>query len=277
MTETIQNRMGAPTRPVMRYYGGKWRIAGSIVALMPAHDVYVEPFGGAGSVLLQKARSSCEVYNDLYTEVVNVFQVLRDRGPELLRLLELTPYARDEYVAAYESTLDPVESARRFIFRSTAGIGSNSSVKLNGFRTSICDVKHATAKSWANLPEALGSIVERLRGVIIENREAVKVMAQYDGPRTLHYVDPPYLAETRKACDRGYAHEMAAPAEHEALLDFVLTLKGQVLLSGYASALYEDRLKGWGRVILKGGRDQNNDRRGEVVWMNFEPPQGVML
>lgn len=62
--------MKIPTRPIMRYYGGKWRIAPQIVARMPGHEVYVEPFGGGASVLLQKPRAACEVYNDLYGEVV---------------------------------------------------------------------------------------------------------------------------------------------------------------------------------------------------------------
>lgn len=265
-----------PTRPVMRYYGGKWRIAGSIVALMPRHEVYVEPFGGAASVLLQKPRATCEVYNDLFSEVVNVFRQLRDAPEVLLRGLFLTPYAREEYVAAYEPTSDPIEAARRFVFRSTAGIGSNSSVKLNGFRTSLCDVKHATATSWANLPETLLLVVDRLRGVIVESRDYAKIMAQYDAPHTLHYVDPPYLGATRKVKGRGYAHEMMGIEAHEALLAFCLGLKGRVMISGCESEVYESALRGWHKQVLKGGRDQSNERTREVVWMNYEP-EGVLL
>lgn len=265
-----------PTRPVMRYYGGKWRIAPEIVAAMPQHEVYVEPFGGAASVLLRKPRVTCEVYNDLFAEVVNVFRVLRDQGQALAEAIELTPYARDEYVAAYEPTEDPLEAARRFVFRSTAGIGTNSSVKRNGFRTSLCDVKYATATSWRNLPGHLPAMTERLRGVIIENRPAMQVMAQYDAGHTLHYVDPPYLASTRKDRSRGYAHEMQAPAEHEELLQFLLGLKGKVMLSGYAHESYDRLLADWYRVPLKGGRDQTNQATAETLWMNFEP-EGELL
>lgn len=260
-----------PTRPIMRYYGGKWRIAPSIVSAMPAHDVYVEPFGGAASVLLQKPRCACEVYNDAFSDVVNVFRQLRDSGDALIRGLQLTPYSRDEYTAAYEPTSDPLEAARRFIYRSTAGIGSNSSVKRNGFRTSLCDVKHATATSWANLPEHLAAVVERLRGVIIENRDALKVMSQYDAPHTLHYVDPPYLAATRKDKAQGYRHELQTGEEHEGLLDFLKLLKGRVMLSGYPHASYTSALPGWHCVSIKGGRDQTNHRTSEVLWMNFVP------
>lgn len=260
-----------PTRPIMRYYGGKWRVAPAIVAAMPAHDVYVEPFGGAASVLLQKPRCACEVYNDAFGDVVNVFRQLRDSGDALIRGLRFTPYSRDEYYAAYEPTSDPLEAARRFIFRSTAGIGSNSSVKRNGFRTSLCDVKHATATSWANLPDHVRSIVERLQGVIIENRDALNVMSQYDAPHTLHYVDPPYLAETRKDKAQGYKHEMQKGEEHESLLHFLKLLKGRVIVSGYPHPSYSDALANWHTVSLRGGRDQTNQKTREVLWMNFEP------
>lgn len=260
----------------MRYYGGKWRIAPSIVAAMPAHEVYVEPFGGAASVLLRKPRSACEVYNDVYADVMNVFRQLRDSGEALLRGLFLTPYSRDEYVAAYETTTDPIEAARRFVFRSTAGIGSDSSSRMNGFRTSLADLRHTTATSWQNLPETLQDVVLRLRGVIIENRPALKVMEQYDAVHTLHYVDPPYVGGTRKRKEKGYAHEMKHVDEHRELIDFLKGLKGRVMLSGYPCELYADLLKDWHCVALKGGRDQVNGATKEMLWMNFEP-EGVLI
>jgi len=250
----------------MRYYGGKWRIAPLIVSHMPKHEVYVEAFGGAASVLLNKPRVTCEVYNDAYGDVVNVFRQLRDAGDVLLRGLFLTPYSRDEYVAAYEPTSDPIEAARRFVYRSTAGIGSNSSVKRNGFRTSLCDIKHATATSWANLPETLWAVVERLRGVIIENRDAMKVMEQYDAAHTLHYLDPPYLAATRKDKSQGYEHEMSHADEHASLLDFARGLKGRVMISGYAHDSYDEALPGWHRIAIRGGAGSNQsaNQRGSL-------------
>lgn len=260
-----------PTRPVSRYYGAKWRLAPFIVAAMPKHHVYVEPFFGLGSVFLQKPRATCEVVNDLSDEVINVFTMLRDRGAELARAIELTPYSRTEYVRAYERTEDPLESARRFIFRSTAGIGTNSSVKCNGFRTSLCDIKHATATSWANLPPHYAPIIARLRGVIIEHRPAMQIMAQYDAAHTLHYCDPPYLAKTRKDRTQGYAHEMQTEDEHIELLTFLRTLKGKVILSGYTCEIYSRLLADWYSCPLSRGRDQTNQATAERLWMNYEP------
>ena len=108
------------TRPALRYHGGKWKLAPWLQLFFPAHRVYVEPFGGGASVLLRKPRSYGEVYNDLDAEVVNVFRMLRDRGPELHNLLTLTPFARAEFKLAYETSADPLEQARRTIARRRA-------------------------------------------------------------------------------------------------------------------------------------------------------------
>ena len=97
--------------PAIRYHGGKFRLAAWIIEKMPEHTCYVEPFGGAAGVLLQKPRSYAEVYNDLDGEVVNLFRVLRD--PEMNQRLRdaciLTPYSREEFCAAREAVTEPVE------------------------------------------------------------------------------------------------------------------------------------------------------------------------
>lgn len=105
------------TRPILRYHGGKWKLAPWIIANMPPHRGYIEPFGGGASVLLRKARSYAEVYNDLDGEVVNVFRVVRDRGEDILRALRLTPFAREEFIEAWEPSTDNVEQCRRTIIR----------------------------------------------------------------------------------------------------------------------------------------------------------------
>jgi DNA adenine methylase len=91
-------------RPVLRAHGGKWRIAPWILGHLPAHRIYVEPYGGGASVLLRKERSYAEIYNDLDGEIVNFFRVLRDpeQAGRLLELLELTPFAREEFELSYQ-------------------------------------------------------------------------------------------------------------------------------------------------------------------------------
>ncbi|GLT00840.1 hypothetical protein GCM10007897_22300 [Sphingobium jiangsuense] len=258
--------MNAPTRPLLRWHGGKWKLAPWIISEMPRHRVYVEPFGGAGSVLIRKPRSYAEVWNDLDDNVVNLFRVLR--GPcadELIEQLRLTPFASEEFFQAYHTCDDPVEQARRLVIRSFMGFGSNGHERSTGFRSNSNRSGTTPARDWMNYPDALALTIERLRGVVILNRDARKVMAAHDGPDTLHYVDPPYVACTRDA-GQDYAHEMT-DADHADLLDFLDGLEGMVMLSGYPCDLYDRRLAHWTR-ITKSALADGAKKRVEVMWLN---------
>src|SRR5687767_8564447 len=129
----------SPKRPVMRYHGGKWKLAPWIISHLPPHRVYVEPFGGAASVLLRKPRSHGEVFNDVCDQVVNVFRVLQDpaKAEKLQRLLALTPYSRSEFRQAYQQADCEVLQACRMVIRSFMGFGSPSAVAkhVTGFRS----------------------------------------------------------------------------------------------------------------------------------------------
>lgn len=178
--------------PAIRYHGGKFRLAPWIIEQMPDHVCYVEPFGGAAGVLLQKPRSYAEVYNDLDSEVVNLFRVLRD--PELN---------------------------------------------------------------------------QRLQGVIIENRDALAVMRSHDAETTLHYIDPPYMPETRSKGHRYYRHEMTVEG-HEQLLAVAGTLTGMVMISGYDCEVYNDMLTDW-KKTEKASRISSGRGTGiktECLWIN---------
>lgn len=272
-------------RPILRYHGGKWKMAETIISYLPSHRVYVEPFGGAASVLLRKPRSYAEVYNDLDGEVVNLFRVVRQDSRRLARELALTPFARDEYRESFESVEDPLDMARRTVIRSFMGFGSNAinrTVK-SGFRANSNRSGTTPAHDWANYPRNLRFLTRRLRGVIIENRPAIEIIRQHDSPETLFYLDPPYVHSTR-ALDvmhgnHGYAHEMT-DAEHEGLAAILERIQGMAILSGYRSELY-DRLYGhWERIEFAALAD-GAAKRTEVLWMNAaasanRPSQEVM-
>ena len=258
----------APTRPVVRWHGGKWRLAPWIIEHMPPHRVYVEPFGGGGSVLLRKPRAYAEIWNDLDGDIVNLFRVLRsERAPELLHALELTPFARDEFVEAYEQTDCPIERARRMIIRAFMGFGSNGHNRSTGFRANSSRSGTTPAHDWRSYPKALRMVIDRLSGVTIESRDARTVMAAHDSPATLHYVDPPYVFQTRSDLTKDYAHELT-DADHGELLQFMTALKGRVILSGYPSAMYDSALPGWRRVEKQAFAD-GAAKRTEVLWLNF--------
>lgn len=258
------------TRPVLRWHGGKWRLAPWIISHMPVHRVYVEPFGGAASVLMRKPRSYAEVYNDLDDDVVNLFRVLRSEdAARLIDLLRLTPFAGSEFFAAYDPTDCSVERARRLIVRSFMGFGSNATHKKSGFRSNSNRSGTTPSHDWVNYPDALRLIVERISGVCITCRDAKDVMRGHDAPETLHYVDPPYHFDTRTDQGADYAHELTAQ-QHVELLAFLRTLQGKVILSGYPHKDYEAILHDWHRIERKALAD-GAAKRTEVLWMNFKP------
>lgn len=218
--------MSGLTRPLLRWHGGKWLLAPWIIEQFPLHRTYVEPFGGAASVLLRKDRSYAEIYNDLDDEVVNLFRVLRGTDAEqLVELIRLTPFARAEFELAYQYVTDPVERARRLLVRSFMGFGGGLGVNFRrtGFRSDSKKSGSTPTLDWRNYPPALASIVDRLCGVTVENKDATALMRQHDAPDTLHYVDPPYLHETRSGKLVGgqpyhaYAHELSEE-QHAQLL-----------------------------------------------------------
>lgn len=258
------------TRPIVRYHGGKWKLAPWIISHFPPHRVYVEPFGGGASVLLRKRRSYAEVYNDLDGEIVNLFRVARDRGPELAQKLRFTPFAREEFAAAWKPTEDPVEWARRTVIRAFMGFGSNSIQRISGFRSNSNRSGTTPAGDWRNFPDAFERAIDRLQGVVIENREAMKCMAQHDSPKTLHYVDPPYVKSTR---DRGkdYHHELS-DEEHRELAEFLTHLEGMVIVSGYPSQLYHDVYdrREW-TLVSKTAMADGARPRLEGLWMRNVP------
>ena len=275
-----------PTRPVMRYHGGKWILAPWIVSHFPAHRVYVEPFCGAASVLMRKGRSYAEVINDLDGEVVNLFRVLRDPAlaGRLIEQLRLTPFAREEFVTAYEPSDDAVEQARRTMTKSFMGFGSAAVTQLSptkpgagfktntGFRSNSTRYGTTPAHDWKNYPDTLSAVVERLQGVVIENKDAGAVMQTHDGAETLFYVDPPYVHATRALkqwrTPQSYKHEMTDD-DHGRLADTLRSLKGKVVLSGYDCPLYQSLYKDWRRVEKAAHADGARDRV-ESLWMNFD-------
>lgn len=263
-------------RPLVRYHGGKWKLAPWIISHFPHHKIYVEPFGGGGSVLLRKQRSYAEIYNDLDGEIVNVFRTARNNGEELKEALYLTPFAREEFIESYHPSNDPIEQARRTIVRSFMGFGSSAVTRAGhvttkftspstGFRANSNRSGTTPAHDWKNYAEVFSLLIDRLRGIVIENRDAREVMIAHDGESTLHYVDPPYMAETR---DKGsdYKHEMT-DADHISLAEFLKTLKGTVILSGYKSETYKNLYVDWDYSEKEAFAD-GAAKRIECLWTN---------
>lgn len=259
-------------RPALRYHGGKFKIAPWIISHFPPHECYVEPFGGAAGVLLRKPAVPFEIYNDLDGEVVRFFRVLRDHTEELIRRIELTPWSREEQRLSFEPTEDDLEAARRFYVRSWQTIGGPRTSCQSGWRVFKSNSGFQPKLSLWKQVDHLRVIVERLKGVQIENQDALKVIRRFGAPDVLIYADPPYLESVRSGSwrKRAYYHEMT-DEDHRELAEVLRASPAMVIISGYASELYDELYGGW-RVESRAARTDRGKDVVERLWMSPNTP-----
>lgn len=251
-------------RPAIRYYGGKNKIADWIISYFPVHVNYVEPCGGAASVLLRKPPSKLETFNDLDDRIVNFFRVLREDPEELIRRIRLTPWARAEFELCQELTEDPMENARRWFVLCWQSVS-----KPGGSWRSMYDysARPRSAPMDGIEIDHLYVIADRFKLVQIEHRDALDVIQLYQGKETLIYFDPPYVKSTRVNKDY-YAFDVDDEF-HIAAAQILLEAEGFVVVSGYPSELYTELYEshGWERrdkdtVANKGAK------RTESIWLS---------
>ena len=249
------------------YFGGKYRLAAKLIAMFPEHTCYVEVFGGAGNVLLQKTPSPVEIFNDINSDVVNLFRQVRDNFEAFYEKVSLVPHSREErfhFRDCLKTETDPLERAVMFYTH----LNQSFSGLHRGWSFSKV---HNTAKGLKRKVEKLPHILERLREVTFENESFEYILQRYDSTDTFFYCDPPYPLHTRTESKQGYADEMK-DRDHQRLFEILPTLNGKVMLSGYQNTIYE-RLA-WREVTFEtkqsASRSSNHAReRTEVVYMNW--------
>ncbi len=259
------------------YYGGKFSHLDFLLPLLPTTFThFCEPFGGSAAVLINRPPAPVETYNDLDSEVVNFFLCLRDHGDELIRLISLTPFSREELVKACrpESNLSAIERARRFFVRARqtrTGLAQTSSEGrwAHCVLTSRAGMAGAVSR-WLGSVEGLPQIVQRLQRVQIENAPATEVIRRYDSPETLFYCDPPYPHEAR-GDSKAYGYEMT-DREHEELAGLLRSAQGAVAVSGYRCSLMDRLYCDWIRVDANTRLcNSSKGERTESVWVNYDP------
>lgn len=257
---------------LLKYPGSKWRIADWIISHFPEHKVYCEPFFGSGAVFFNKNPVYIETINDLDGNVVNLFRVCREHPEELARLIEMTPFARDEFRDCYEKSEDPIEQARRTIVRYHQSFGTSNSSR-SSWRNVQTYGGPRCATMWNYLPQSIMACVERLKEVQIENIDAVELIHRYNDKDTLIYCDPPYLKGLRKK--NIYACEMS-DEKHVELLNAVKASRSKIIISGYDSELYNRELEGWSKETIR-TTAQMGLHRTENIWANFEFDEQIKI
>lgn len=231
-------------RSPITWFGGKGILVRKILPHFPPHHCYVEPFCGGASCLFAKPPSPVEVINDVDSDIVNFFRVLRDPGKfeAFQRMVALTPCSREEFIAyrrdwqaAWRGCSDEIERAYRwYVIARMSFAGEFGGSWGHSITTSRLGMANSVAQ-WLSIIDMLPAIAERIRTVQIEHGDWLEVLEDYDTPNTLFYCDPPFVKSTRRTGK--YRHEMGN-AEHRELVEVLLSIQGRVVLSGYRNAVY---------------------------------------
>ena len=253
-------------KAILKYPGGKWRIADWIISHFPQHKVYCEPFFGSGAVFFSKSPSYIETINDIDGNIVNLFKVLRERPKELEYALQFTPFAREEFAQCENLDIsDPIEKARRTLVRYHQSYGTANMSKSTWRNVQVAGGPR-TATMWNALQNRICEVSLRLKEAQIECIDALKIIERYNSPETLIYCDPPYLPEIRRK--DLYRFEVDTKY-HERLLELLLETKSKVVLSGYDNPLYDEKLKEWQTDEMETTAQQGLKRK-EKIWFNYE-------
>lgn len=259
-------------RPPVKWHGGKRYLARRIVDSFPEHRVYLEPFGGAASVLLNKPPCDVETYNDIDKRITRLFRVLRDHGPKFVEKLQFTPYSQVEFEEAAEYPEDADDTAKAlcdFIRwrQSFGGKGQSWSYTTGRARGGMA----GDVNAWWTAIEMLPQIIDRLQRVQIVCQSAFDAIPRFDHVEGLIYCDPPYVHSTRTSPN--VYHAEMSDSEHQRLAQLLHACKARVVVSGYPSDLYQELYDGWRRVDISianhasGGRKKK--RETECLWLNF--------
>lgn len=261
-------------RPIHRQFGSKARVAKQILALVPpGKRIWMELFAGTAAVTLAKVRHPAEHVNDLNGDIVNLFQVLRDkdRRARLIEAVDLTPWAEAEYHAlrVAEPSGDPVEQARRYLVLSWQGF---CGLSAKGTSWLSFDASSKTRpRTWHDLPERIGAAAERLKTVCVHQRDARELLertGRYEN--AVVFADPPYPEHTINGRRQTYDVTMTE-AEHQAFARACLEVDCSVILTMNRNTLYDEVLRAWWRTPLK-VQTLSNKQVEEVIFTNFEPP-----
>ncbi|GEO27478.1 DNA methyltransferase [Alicyclobacillus hesperidum subsp. aegles] len=258
------------------WYGGKYSHLSWLLPLLPATNHYCEPFGGSAAVLINREPSPVETYNDVDGEVVNFFRVLRDHRDELIEVIALTPFSREEFVEAIcepVEGLSDLERARRFYIRARqarTGLAQTASPgRWATCRNTSRRGMGGAVSRWLGSPQDLVEIAGRLIRVQIDHRPAIDVIRAYDSPDTLFYCDPPYPHESR-GDSKAYSFEMTNE-EHIALANVLHDVQGKVAVSGYHCDLMDQLYGDWNCIDADPRLCHSvKEMRQEALWVNYE-------
>lgn len=251
------------------YPGSKARSLNHLLEIIPYDKVYVEPFGGTGILLLNRRKSKVECFNDRHSGITDFYlcmqdpkklEVLKTRIHNIVHSREIFNKYRESWTTA--SSIDRAFMWYYMVMYSFGRIGRNFGRATNS----------GSLKALRDYIPSFHPVHERLKNVQIENRDAFKLIQEFDSVETVFYLDPPYI-ESDAGC---YKHSFN---KHEELLDLIFSLDGYVAISGYSNELYDsqpwDDEHEWESLVTlddrsnKAGKYKSRSTNTEKLWIKF--------
>lgn len=256
----------------IKWVGGKYKLRKRIVELIPEHSCYVEVFGGAGWILFAKEPSDVEIWNDLESELVNFFRVIKSHPEEFYESFDLTVVSRElfqDFRYVDHSQMSEIDRAHRFYYLIMAGWGGE--LHLPRLQTSVKDGGHGNRLIGAmkNLRTKIDPVHERLQTVIIEHLDWKECVKRYDKEGVFMYLDPPYPDNN---CN--YTENMRTTEEHQELVEWMKTSKCKWLLTNYDKPEVRELYDGFTIIPVDFASGMNSAggtrRNKEIIVMNYE-------
>lgn len=210
--------------PLSGWIGGKWQLSKQIVALIPEHECYVEPFAGAAWVLFRKQQSTVEVLNDINRDIVTLYRVLQHHLEEFVRYFRWVLVSRDEFARLLRvepDTLTDIQRSARFYYLQKLAFGGRVAQPTFGTATT-----RPPRLNLLRIEEELSAAHLRLARVFVENLPYADLITRYDRPTTFFYLDPPYWG-----CEDYYGKAIFEREDFARLAERLETIQGKFLLS----------------------------------------------
>lgn len=204
------------------WIGGKSKLSSDIINLTPKdHNLYIEVFGGAASVLYSKEKTKLEVLNDINSDLINLHRSIRTNPQTLSFYLNQMLVSREIFDDIKKRNWKPrnkIEAAAFYLYQLTHSFGSKGdSFAMNA----------KSGRAPKNLYKSYDKWSRRLKGVTIENKSFQELIPLYDKEDAFFYIDPPYVeTESYYKNTGGFGIK-----EHKELAALLSKVKGKFLLS----------------------------------------------
>jgi DNA adenine methylase len=259
------------------YFGSKFSYIENLYKYFPIHEHFVDVCGGSMVVTLNKPKSKIDTYNDINSDIVNFFKVLRSDPEKLIQLLHFTPTSREEFNESWNmDEYSDIERARRFYVRARQSFfGMGAQNKNKGWHLAVTSSRSNVSESvskWINGIDKLWFIIDRLREIQIEHTDFRDIIKKIDFKKAFFYFDPPYPTDCRGS-ENDYKYEFTLK-DHEDAANLLHSIEGMAMVSGYDSPTMQNLYGDW--EMIKFPSKNNNLRHKRVqecIWINYPIPK----